>query len=168
MATDVDLFAIKERLVDILDSDTALFDATGASGKIRRIRAGAPRMAELKRETHRPAIWVTNDSLIDTVRQRNPTASNAPITQEHTFGLRLILIVDAKDGPKAEEKLDDFVQLIQQTIIENYDLRTPGGAESTSVADSCVVDQVTELNPAFAGTDKSGRIVRLKVVVTSS
>ena len=168
MATDVDLFAIKEQLVDILDSDSDLFDATGANNKVRRIRAGAPRMAELKRETHIPAIWVTNDSLIDEVKQRNPVASNAPITQEHTFHLRLILIDDAADGPRAEEKLDDFVQLIQQTIIENYDLRDPGGAESTSVVDSCVVEQVTELNPQFAGHDKSGRIIRLKVVVSSS
>ncbi|KKK96616.1 hypothetical protein LCGC14_2660960, partial [marine sediment metagenome] len=28
MATDVDVFAVKERIVDILDSDTVLFDAT--------------------------------------------------------------------------------------------------------------------------------------------
>jgi len=168
MATDVDLFAIKEQIVDILDSNTALFDATGASNKVRRIRAGAPRMAELRRETHIPAIWVTNDTLIEEVRQRNPTASNTPITQEHTYHLRIILIDDAADGPRAEEKLDDFVQLIQQTIIENYDLRDPGGLESTSVADLCVVDQVTELSPALAGHDQSGRIIRLRVVVTSS
>ena len=168
MATDVDLFAIKEKIVDILDSDSDLFSSSGASDKVRKITAGAPRMSKLVRETTVPQIWVTNDTLIDEVKQRNPTASNAPVSQEHTFHLRIILIDDAKDGPAAEEKLDDFVQLIQQTMIENYDLRTPAGAESTSVADSCVVDQVTELNPTFAGTERSGRIIRLRVVVTSS
>jgi len=168
MATDVDVFAIKERIVDILDSDTALFDATGANDKVRKITAGAPRMADIKRETTVPQIWVTNDTLIDDVKQRNPTANNAPVTQEHTLHFRLILIDDAKDGAKAEEKLDDFVQLIQQTITENYDLRTPGGLESTSVADSCVVQQVIELNPLLIGTERSGRIIRLRVVVTST
>jgi len=168
MATDVDLFAIKEQIGDILDSDSDLFDATGASNKVRKITIGAPRMTDIKRETTVPQIWITNDTLIDEVRQRGATKSNAPVKQEHTFHLKIILIDDAKDGPKAEEKLDDFVQLIQQTIIENYDLRDPGGAEGTSVADSCVVDQVAELNPSFAGTERSGRVVRLKVEVTSS
>lgn len=168
MAIDVDVFAIKEQIVDILDSDSELFDATGANDKVRKITAGAPRMADMKRETTVPQIWVTNDAVIDDVRQRNPVASNAPITQEHTFHFKIILMDDAKDGPKTEEKLDDFVQLIQQTIIENYDLRDPGGAESTSVADSCVVQQVLELNTQMMGKERSGRIIRLKVVVTSS
>ena len=166
MATDVDVFAVKERIVDILDSDTALFDATGASGKVRKITTGAPRMSRLEKETTVPQIWVTNDVIIDG-QKRGPTQSNAPLTTEHTLRFRIILIDDAKDGPKTEEKLDDFVKLINEDITENYDLRQPAGAESTSVADSCVVEQVSELNPAFTGLFRSGRVIKLKAVVTT-
>jgi len=167
MATDVDVFAIKERIVDILDSDTALFDATGADDKVRKITSGAPRMSRLDKETTVPQIWVTNDVIIDDIKRRTSTQSNAPLTTEHTLRFRIILIDDAKDGPKAEEKLDDFVKLINEDITENYDLRQPGGAESTSVSDSCVVEQVSELNPAFTGLFRSGRVIKLKAVVTT-
>lgn len=167
MATDVDLFAIKEQIVDILDSDTTLFDNTGADGKIRKITAGAPRMSSLRRESTLPQIWVTNDTVIDTISRRTSTKSNAPLSTEHDIGLRLILLDDAKDGPKAEEKLDDFVKLINEIITENYDLRDPGGLESTSVADSCVVSQITEIDPRFIGTERSGRIIRLRLKVTT-
>ncbi len=168
MATDIDIFAIKERIVDILDSNTDLFDATGASGKVRKITAGAPRMSRLQNETTIPQIWVTNDNVIDDIKQTMAVGSNAPTSLVHTLRFKIILMDDAKDGPKAEEILDDFVQLINQTITENYDLRQPGGLESTSVADSCVVEQVSELNPSFTGLAKSGRVIRLKCVVTSN
>lgn len=167
MATDVDTFAIKEQIVDILDSDTALFDATGAGGKVRKITAGAPRMEKIARETTIPQIWVTNDNIIDDIRRKNVVQANAPKTLEHTMHFRIILIDDAKDGPKTEEKLDDFVKLINETITENYDLRDPGGAEGTSVVDNCTVIQVTELSPSLAGKDRSGRVIRLRAVVTT-
>jgi len=166
MATDVDVFAIKEQIGDILDSDTDLFDATGASGKVRKITIGAPRMVRLVMETTLPQIWITNDSIIDTVRQRTAVQSNAPKTLEHTLRFKIILLEDAKDGPKAEEILDDFVKLINEDITENYDLRDPGGLESTSVADSCVIEQVSELSN-LAGLAKAGRIIKLKAIVTT-
>jgi len=166
MATDVDVFAIKERIVDILDSDTALFDATGAAGKVRKITAGAPRMARLVMETTIPQIWVTNDVLIDDLRQKTSTQSNAPKTTTHTLHFKIILLDDAKDGPKAEEILDDFVKLINEDITENYDLRQPAGAESTSIVDNCVVNQVSEF-PNLAGLAKAGRIIKLKAIVTT-
>jgi len=165
MATDVDVFAGKEQIVDILDSDTGLFDATGANDKIKKITTGAPRMSRLVRETTLPQIWVTNDTIIDDVRQKG-VQSNAPLSTEHTLHFRLILLADGKDGPKAEEILDDFVKLINEIITENYDLRDPGGAENTSVVDSCVVQQVSEI-PNLAGLAKAGRIIKLKAIATT-
>jgi len=167
MATDIDVFAIKERIVDILDSDSVLFDATGASDKVRKITTGAPRTARLTRETTLPQIWVTNDVVIDDIRLNTIVKSNAPTNLEHTLHFKIILLDDAKDGPKAEEKLDDFVKLINEDITENYDLRQPAGAESTSIVDSCVVQQVSEF-PNLAGLAKAGRIIKLKVAVTST
>ena len=166
MATDVDVFAVKEQIVDILDSDSGLFDATGANDKIKKITTGAPRMSRLVRETTLPQIWVTNDVVIDDVRQRTATQSNAPKTTTHTLHFKLILLADGKDGPKAEEILDDFVKLINEIITENYDLRDPGGAENTSVVDSCVVTQVMEI-PNLAGLAKAGRVIKLKAIATT-
>jgi len=168
MATDVDVFGIKERIADILDSDSALFDATGANNKIRKIDTGAPRMKDgLIVETTLPHIWVTNDTIIDDVRQMSSTVSNAPKTLEHNLHFRIILLAQKKDGFKVEEQLDDFVQLIGQTITENYELNNPvGGADP--LADSCRILQVSELNSAQTGLDKQGRIIRLLCLKTST
>ena len=167
MATDIDLFAIKEKIVDILDSDSTLFSATGASDKVRKIEAGAPRMSELVRETTLPHIWVTNDVILESIRPSTISESNNANVTVHTINLRVIIIADEKDGFKAEEVLDDFVKLIKEDIQENYDLRTPGGAESTSVADSCVVTGVSVLDSTITGRHRQGQIISLRVIVTT-
>jgi len=168
MAIDVDLFAIKQRIVDILDSNSTLFDATGASGKVRKIEAGAPRMKEnLIVETTIPHIWVTNDTIIDDITVENVVQGNAPTFTKHNISLRILLLTQKKDGFKVEEVLDDFVKLINEEITENYDLRQPGGAESTSVADSCIVRRVTEMSGQMTGTYRQGRIISLKCLVTT-
>ena len=166
MATDVNVFAVKEQIVDILDSNSTLFDATGANDKVRKITVGAPRMSRLVRETTLPQIWVTNETVIDDLKQSTATQGNAPKTTTHTLHFKIILLADAKDGPKAEEILDDFVKLINEDITENYDLRQPAGAESTSIVDNCVVNQVSEF-PNLAGLAKAGRFIKLKAVATT-
>ncbi len=166
MATDVDVWEVKLQIVDILDSNSTLFDATGANDKVRKITTGAPRMDRLKKETTLPQIWVTNDAVIDDLKQSTATQGNAPKTTTHTLHFKIILLADAKDGPKAEEILDDFVKLINEIITANYDLRDPGGAENTSVVDSCVVQQVLEF-PNLAGLAKAGRIIKLKAIATT-
>jgi len=169
MATDVDVFAIKEKLVDILDSDSDLFSATGASSKVRKIDTGGPRMREdLILETTLPHIWVTNDSTVDVVSVRHSTQSNAPLITEHTLGFKIILLAQEGRGAKVEEVLDDFVQLINEDITENFDLRTPAGAESTSVVDKCVVTRVAELSSRMAGRARQGRVIHLTCKVTTA
>ncbi len=168
MAIDVDLFAIKQRIVDILDSNTTLFDATGASGKVRKIEAGAPRMTDnLIVETTIPHIWVTNDAIIDDITIENIVQGNAPQFTKHNISLKILLLAQEKDGFKVEEVLDDFVKLINEEITENYDLRQPAGAESTSVADSCIIRRVTEMGAAMTGKSRQGRIISLKCLVTT-
>ena len=65
MATDIDTWAIKEKIVAILKTKAALFDATGADDKVRQIIAGAPNMNDIKNEDILPIIYVTNDDIID-------------------------------------------------------------------------------------------------------
>ena len=167
MATDIDVFAIKEKIVDILDSDSTLFSATGASRKVRKIEAGAPRMRnDLILETTLPHIWVTNDPAIDNLEVYN-VSSNAPLLTKHTIGIKIILLAQEKSGYAVEEILDDFVKLINQDITANFDLRTPGGAESTSVTISCKLSKVSELSSTMTGKFRQGRVVTLTLVVVS-
>ena len=168
MATDVDLWEVKKQIVDILDSNSTIFDATGASGKVRLIDAGAPRMKDnLIIETVLPHIWVTNDGVIDEVSVRGSTQSNAHKVLQHTLGLKIILLAQEKTGYFVEEVLDDFVKLITEEITENFDLRDPGGAEATRVADGCFVKRVTELSPQMTGKGRQGRVIFLKCEVVT-
>ena len=80
----------------------------------------------------------------------------------------LIVVVDGKDGPKAEETADDFVKLIIEKLRTISDLRSPGGAESTQLADESMVERVDVLSREYIGSNVTGRTIRLKVISTSS
>ena len=167
MAIDVDLFAIKLRIVDILDSQTTLFDATGASGKVRLIEAGAPRMkGNLIVETTLPHIWVTNEPVIDDIREPTTTEGDASKVLTHTLSLKIILLAQEKDGFDVEEVLDDFVKIINEEISGNHELHNPvGGADP--LADYCYVRRVAELSSQMTGKSRQGRVISLKCVVTT-
>lgn len=167
MATDVDTWEVKKQIESILEADSTLFDSTGALGKVRKIESGAPRMSELVKETTLPHIWITNDSVIETIRVLASTEGNAPNMLEHTMNFKIILMVEEKDGFDSEEVLDDFVKLIKQDITANYDLRDPGGAESTRVADSTELKQVSQLDPVTMGRRRHGQVISLRVMVTT-
>lgn len=168
MATDVDYWELKKQVVDILDSNSTLFDAAGANSKVRLIDVGAPRMKDdLIVETTLPHIWVTNDSTTDILEQSNSVESNAVNVTKHIIGLKIILLAEEKDGFDVEEVLDDFTKLINEILEANYDLRDPGGAESTSQADSCKITRITEMSSQITGKARQGRNIFLKVVVTT-
>jgi len=159
MATDIDTFAIKQQIVTILKTNSTLFSATGADNKVRVIEEGAPRMSILKTETTLPHIWVTHENTIDTLRQIGAVQSNAIKGLEHTMFFRIILIAQRKRGSTVEEVIDDFVKLIKQEITEDYNL----GA----TVDSCIVQQVRDLETSLVGHDRQGQVVILKAVASS-
>ena len=161
MATDIDTWAIKEKIVAILKTNATLFDATGASGKVRQINAGAPNMNDIKNEDILPIIYVTNDNVIDDIRYSpGSVVAGLPKIIEHILGFRIILITEGKDGPDAEEKTDDFVKLILETIEANYTL--------SSTVETCIPVQHFLLSQNMIGDEKQGRIIRLKCRVHSS
>lgn len=166
MATDIDIFAIKERIVDILDSDTDLYDATGADGKVRKIEAGAPDLNKIDRETVLPHIFVTNDTVIEDVKLTGSAVSNALKSQQHTLQFKIILVVDGKDGPKAEETADDFAKLIKETMSENFDLRNPSTGLDPKVL-GCNLLQHGILNTNLFGSSKQGRFLRYRALVNT-
>ncbi len=165
----IDYWAIKERIVTILKNDTAnLFSATPSNKtKFRLIEAGAPD-SNKPLKGNLPRIFVTNDNIVDEIVSVGSKVSNAGKMFRHTMRFLIIAVADAKHGPKAEEIIDDFVKLIIEKLRTISDLRTPGGAESTQLADDSVVERVDILNADLIGTDITGRIIRLKVIATSN
>jgi len=165
----IDYFGIKQRIVDILKNDTTnLFSATASDKtKFRKIEAGAPDLNK-PLQGPLPRIFVTNDNIVDEIVSVGSTISNAGKMFRHTMRFLIIAVADGKDGPKAEETIDDFVKLIIEKLRTDVDLRTIGGAESTQLADTSMVERVDILNRDLIGTDITGRIIRLKVISTSN
>jgi len=167
MATDLDLYAIKERIEAVLENNSTLYDDTGANSKVRQIDAGAPDLNAISRETVLPHIFITNDDIIEDITQEAPTISNAAKTLEHTVNFLIILVVDGKDGPKAEETADDFAKLIKEEITGNTDLRDPSNGSDPKVA-RCLITQHAILNRNLFGSSKQGRVFRLRCVAYTS
>ena len=164
--TSVDLYAIKEQIVAILKADTTnLWDSTpGDKTKFRKIEAGAPSPKAIT-EPPLPRCWVTSDEVVANVRPLGVINSNASLGEEYDFRMKIIFVVEAKDGPKTEEDIDDFTKSIIEQLETNYDLRTPGGIESTRVAEASEVTQIMDLPAMFKGDRVKGRVIKLKVIV---
>ena len=164
--TSVDLFAIKERLVEILKADTTnLYDATPSNkNKFRKIEAGSPSPKAIQ-EPPLPRMWVTSDEVVANVSHLGVISSNAHIGDEWDIRIKILFVVEAKDGSKTEEDLDDFTKAIIEQIVTNYDLRTVGGAESTRLAEASEIIQVLDLPALFKGDRVKGRVIRMKVIV---
>ena len=90
--TTVDLFAIKERIVDILKSDTAnLWDSTPSDKtKFRKIEAGSPSPKAIQ-EPPLPRLWVTSDDVVANVSHVAVIENNAHLVRNMTLELKFYL-----------------------------------------------------------------------------
>lgn len=164
--TTVDIFGIKERIVSILKADTTnLWDSTPSSKtKFRKIEAGSPSPKAIQ-EPPLPRLWVTSDDTVAIVRPLGVIASNISKGEEYEIRIKILFVVEAKDGPATEEDIDDFTKSIVEQLETNYDLRTPGGAETTRLAESSDVLQIVDLPALFKGDRVKGRVIKFKVIV---
>lgn len=162
--TTVDLFAIKQRIVDILKSDTTnLWDSTPSDKtKFRKIEAGSPSPKAIQ-EPPLPRLWVTSDDVVANVSQVAIVQNNITLGKEYDIRIKILFVVEAKDGYKTEENIDDFTKSIIEKLETNYDLRD--GAESTRLAESSQVTQIMDLPTLFKGDRVKGRAIKLKVIV---
>ena len=162
--TTVDIFNIKERIVTILKNDTTnLFSSTPTNkAKFRKIEAGSPSPKAIH-EPPLPRMWITSDDTVAIVKPLGIIASNISQGEEYEIRIKIIFVVEAKDGPATEEKIDDFTKNIINDLEVNYDLRD--GAESTRVAESSEVTSVMDLPNIFKGDRVKGRVIHLKVIV---
>lgn len=164
--TSLDLYAIKERIVEILKADTTnLWDSTPSSRtKFRKIEAGAPSPKAIQ-EPPLPRCWVTSDETVALVSPLAVISSNVSLGEEYDIRIKIFFVVEAKDGPKTEEDIDDFTKAIIEQMEANYDLRTPNGLESTRVAESSQVLSIRDLPAMFKGDRVRGRAITFQVIV---
>ena len=164
--TTVDIFGIKERIVSILKADTTnLWDSTPSSKtKFRKIEAGSPSPKAIQ-EPPLPRLWVTSDDIVANVSHFAAIESNVHQGDEYDIRIKILFVVEAKDGPATEEDIDDFTKSIVEQLETNYDLRTPGGAETTRLAASSDVLQIVDLPALFKGDRVKGRVIKFKVIV---
>ena len=164
--TTVDLFAIKERIVDILKSDTTnLWDSTPSDKtKFRKIEAGSPSPKAIQ-EPPLPRLWVTSDDVVANVSHVAVVENNIHLGDEYDIRIKILFVVEAKDGSKTEEDIDDFTKSIIEKLEGNYDLRAVGGAESTRLAEASQVIQIMDLPAMFKGDRVKGRAIKFKVLV---
>jgi len=164
--TTVDLFAIKERIVDILKSDTTnLWDSTPSSKtKFRKIEAGSPSPKAIQ-EPPLPRLWVSSDDVVANVSHVSVVKDNVHLGDEYDIRIKILFIVEAKDGSKTEESIDDFTKSIIEKLEANYDLRAVGGAVATRLAESSQVTQIMDLPSLFKGDRVKGRVIKFKVIV---
>jgi len=161
--TTVDLFAIKQRIVVILKSDSSIWDSTpNDKTKFRKIEAGSPSPKAIQ-EPPLPRLWVTSDDVVANISDVAVIKGNVHLGEEYDIRIKILFVVEAKDGYKTEEDLDDFTKLIIEKLETNYDLRD--GNESTRLAESSQVTQIMDLPSQFKGDRVKGRVIKFKVLV---
>ncbi len=163
--TSVDFFAVKEKIVAILKSDTTNLwwsnNAPANNTKFRNIQAGSPLPLGIQ-ESPLPRLWVTDDDIIANIKNFGAVQSNTPKGTTYDINLKIVFVDEAKDGPTTENKLDDFQKAIIEKLQGNIDLRTPAGAESTQLALNTKITQIQKLKE-FEGDGVLGRVIRMTV-----
>lgn len=173
MVTEIDLDAIKTRIVDVLKGTTAkptsIFNLVKTKDKttFRTIAVGAPNMNEIK-SLNPPAIVITNDDTIeDDVLITNIDTTDTAKGSDHTINLLLIFIDKRKDGQTTEKQLDDFGKSIKQILKANYQLKTVDASTDPKV-DRIWPRQTAILNRELTGGRFQGRVIRLRITKRTS
>ena len=165
--TEIDYWAIKERIVTILKHDTSnLYTATASDKtKFRKIDAGAPDMNK-PIQGPLPRIFVTSDDRFDKMTSKATIETRNHKMTEHMMIYKIIAICEGKNGPDAEEKIDDFTKIILEKIKNHNDLSKPTD-NTDPLADWSFPEAVDIVNRELVGDKIAGRVIKLRVVSTS-
>ena len=164
---EVDYWAMKERIATILKHDTTnLYNASASDKtKFRKIEAGAPDMNK-PIQAPMPKIYITNDDRFDMMKSKGVVQSRNQKITEHIMMFKIIAVCEGKDGPDAEEKIDDFTKLILEKIKNHNDLSKPTD-NTDPLADWSFPDSVDILNRELIGDKMAGRVIKLRVKTTT-
>jgi len=165
--TEVDYWKMKERIRDILQDDTSnLYNATASDKtKFRKVEAGAPDLNKPIQGPF-PRIFITNDDRFDKMTERAVIQTRNHKATEHRMIFKIILVCDGKNGPDAEEKIDDFTKIVLEKIKNHNDLSVPTD-NSNPLADLSFPESVDILNRELIGDKIAGRVIKLRVIATT-
>ncbi len=123
MVTEIDVWAIKSRIVDILKDIDDLYTSTGEENKVRAINVGHPNG---KAEAGvLPNIFVTNAQRFRVITKKGNVIANAWKVIDQRIRFEIWITVDGKDSPDAEQKIDGFEEQVLKAIEENNQLGDP-------------------------------------------
>ena len=118
MPTELDHVAIINRIIQILQNDSELYDSSGAGGKIRQWFNGMPSTVQTPPYL---AIYVLNELDVPMA----PVVSNVLQQSEHMFTYELLLVDIGKTSDTSEQGILGWVKRIKEVIKGNYSLQDP-------------------------------------------
>jgi hypothetical protein len=157
MVTEIDVWAIKTRIADILKANIELYTTTGEEGKVRNINVGHSN-GEGEGGVL-PNIFITNAQRFRVITKKGNVITNVWKTIDQRIRFEIHLTVDGKDSPTAEQSADGLEKLILESIENNNqltDVLIPGTDP--------LVDTSLPVTTEFRRSDMLGTNVQQKVI----
>ena len=165
---EIDIWAIKTRIVKILKSNTTLNPAKITTKDVlRQIETGAPYINELADVSVTPAVFVTDHVRTDEIEQPVVSQNNKPNTLLHRIRLLVLVVADGKDGAESEKNVNTLVKKILEVLEANQTLRDPPSGTANLVHYSRP-ESVEIIDSSLVGTGKQGRAITLYIETESN
>lgn len=159
--TEIDLWAMKTRIKDILENDTTL------AAYFRKFHVGMP-SGGIPECNPKPFLFVTNDEgLIEEDEEASTVINDEPVTSRHVIHFMIAFMDKGKNGPATEKRLDDIHKTIKEVLKENHHLKHPT-ADNDPLAFRSFPEESRPLNPELLGKEIQGRAIFFKVTAYTS
>lgn len=150
---------IKSQIVTILKADAALYTTTNESGELRSIETG--KNEDILQDAMFPYAIITNGKPVDTISDETFILADAVKLIEHTLRYRIIVVVNEQDSRKAESELDNYTELIMETLEADRDLS--GNVDTHDISSVGDLDDI--LQPTGG---KRGRVINMTAIKTTT
>jgi len=132
--TEIDHFAVKERIVAMITADATIFDVDDDT-KLLSFEAGRPNPEGVPIQL--PGGFVTSSQNMDDLKS-GAIISDVIKRIMHTHRYVIVIGVAGSDAQNTENQLDDF----QKLILELIEADTTLSGVSTPIVDTCVPERV--------------------------
>lgn len=167
--TEVDHQKIKNRICQIIQSDTNIYDQNNPEGKLRHVQVGMPpgKFPQNLQDLNHPALVITNNiRWIETRKKRGESNTGALSSLDHIVRYDLYVIHQDSDSVAVEKTLDLLWKGLYERLEQFANLRKPSDDTDALVQESFPVR--TELFTEFRGSDIDGFRVTLECLIVSS
>jgi len=146
---------IKDAIVAELKTNAALFTSTAEANKVRAITTGKPE--DILVDPMYPYIIVTNGRPLESIEQEDFILSDAVKYLEHIIRYNIIVVTLDKDSRAAEKELDDYTELILETMQLDRDIN--GNVDTSQFVAMDDLDTITTDT-----TGKRGRVLTFECI----